>query len=153
MTANYEDLTGSTKAEDIVLLKAIIETADQIVTKCMTEVHALRGRDHVLRKPAFLFTESLIAFGEEPELEETDPEARVREIASLPQWIGLTGAQVAEVLLREEASVFRALLMVAATVGAIDALGPHGDRSQLLFENISEFTALAGDLMYCETSV
>jgi hypothetical protein len=150
MTANYEDLTGSTKAEDIVLLKAIIETADRIVTSCMTEVHGLRDRGHVLRKPAFLFTESLIAFGEEPELEKTDTEACVREILSLPQWIGLTESQVADVLLREEASVFRILLMAAATAGAIKALGQHGDRSQLLFEKLSEFAALAGDLMYCE---
>lgn len=150
MHDNFKNLLASDNLPDTVLLLAVIEAADRIVTEAMTDLSALQSSTHIYKEPAFLFTDDLVEFGETKVLEQTDPNALVRELVVLPEWIGLSGAQVFEILLRDEASVFRALLMLVVSLGAIVALGPHSSRSELLSEKINEFGALASELMHNE---
>lgn len=150
MNDSFKNLLDTDNLQDAVLLMAVIEAADRIVTEYMADLATLRVSTHVYENPAFLFTDALVEFGETNALEDTDPNALVRELVAIPEWIGLSGAQVAEILLRDEASVFRALLMLVVSLGAIVALGPHSSRSELLAEKINEFASLASDLMHNE---
>lgn len=143
--------SGMLGTVDFVVLSAIVENSDTLVTEFIKGVRALLGSTAILKEPCVAFTTSRIVLGEHDDVHAIDPEDTVREFLVFPAWRDFTASAVAELLLLKEAETFRSLMTVAITVGAIDEYGTNCERDQALFEKINEFAAVAMDKMFMET--